>query len=415
MPRWFKVSAALMLSSFFWAACSPVADPAPTETAVLMSSTPTQAATATAEPTARPDPTSSPTHTPTSTELPTEAPEPTATFVPLSAGPFLDSGEQSIFGPDVDHTWESLMIFTAGLVEADDVYYQYYTGLGARWPEQVGIGVATSSDGITWSRAVERPVLTADGIPFAVQTILGSSALVMEDGTWVLYFYSIGTPDHDVQGASWIGRATADNPFGPFTADAEPVLLPGPQGAWDAFSVNDPHVIQVQEAYWMYYDGAAEDPEEGGRESIGLAFSLDGISWSKHNVPDTADAAFAESDPVFTASSDEAAWDAERVGEPNVIQTEDGWLMFYVSDRGRHLGRQTFGLGYAVSQDGVAWTRGNLDPLISTSDKSWFWLFTVSALEIDGAAYVYYSARPDRNPATVNVYMFIQNGELFED
>ena len=86
------------------------------------------------------------------------------------------------------------MLFTAGAVTTEDEYYLYYTGISRNWPEDTGIGVATSSDGIQWERTSDMPVLTAEGIEFATQTILGSSALVQDDGTWVLYFYSIGTP-----------------------------------------------------------------------------------------------------------------------------------------------------------------------------------------------------------------------------
>ena len=215
---------------------------------------------------------------------------------------------------------------------------------------------------------------------------MGSSSLVQVDGSWVLYFYSVGTPDHDAQGASWIGRATANNPFGPFIADAEPVLRPGSQGAWDSFSVNDPHVLQVDEGYWMYFDGAADDPETGGFESIGLAFSEDGISWTKFDDPTTSEPAFAESDPIFGPSADEAAWDGERVQEPNVVQTDEGWVMFYVSDRGRRLGRRVFGIGYALSTDGIHWERAGAGPLVATGQRSMYWLFTVSAAIVDGQA-----------------------------
>ena len=270
----------------------------------------------------------------------------------------------------------------------------------------------TSSDGIQWERTSDVPVLTADGIAFAAQTILGSSVIVLDDGTWALYFYSIGTPDDPAQGASWIGRATADNPFGPFIADAEPVLLPGSEGAWDSFTVKNPNVIMDGDGYRMYYDGSDDDPEVSGFESIGVAFSEDGIVWTKYDDPETSDPAFVESDPIFTSSGDEDDWDAERALEPNVVQTLDGWVMFYVSDR-TVLGRREFGIGYALSEDGITWERGNPEPLVSTGEKFWNWLYTVSVLEIDGAIHAYYSGRPNRSPATTNVYVLTQIGELF--
>jgi len=97
----------------------------------------------------------------------------------------------------------------------------------------------------------------------------------------------------------------------------------------------------------------------------------------------------------------------------NVVKTDDGWVMVYISDR-RINGQKVFGIGYALSQDGIHWERGSTQPLISTAEKNWHWLFTISVLEIDGNVHVYYSGRPDRAPATTNIYTLIQTGDLFE-
>jgi predicted GH43/DUF377 family glycosyl hydrolase len=396
MFKSFNLAAVIIISSLLLVACGASAGPSATTAPPEIE-----------EPPAQPEPTIAP----TATEEPTPQLEPTATLEPTPSTPFLDSGQEFVFAPTSSNNWESLMIFTAGAVAAEDKYYLYYTGISRNWPEDVGIGVATSSDGVLWERTSDVPVLTSEGIEFAVQTILGSSALVQDDGTWVLYFYSIGTPDNPQQGASWIGRATADNPYGPFIADAEPVLLPGIEGAWDSFTVNDPHVIQVGDGYWMYYDGSDDDPEVTGFESIGLAFSEDGIVWTKYDDPETDDPAFAESDPIFSPNEEESAWDAERVQEPNVVQTQDGWVMLYVSDRSNNIGRKVFGIGYALSQDGIHWERGSTEPLASTAEK--FWLFTISILEFDDTIHAYYSARPERSPATTNVYTLTQIGDLF--
>ena len=163
----------------------------------------------------------------------------------------------------------------------------------------------------------------------------------------------------------------------------------------------------------MYYDGSNENPEDSGFESIGLAFSEDGIAWAKYDDPETNDLAFAKSDPIFTPSADEDAWDGERVLESNVVQTEDGWVMLYVSERSSISRGKVFGIGYALSQDGIHWERGSTEPLVSTAEKFWNWLYTVSVTEIDGTIHVYYSGRPKGSPATTNVYTLTQIDDLF--
>jgi hypothetical protein len=42
-----------------------------------------------------------------------------------------------------------------------------------------------------------------------------------------------------------------------------------------------------------------------------------------------------------------------------------------------------------------------------------YWLYTVSALEIDGVVRAYYSGRPSGSPATTNVYTLTQIEGLF--
>ena len=334
MFKSLSVSAAIIISSLLLIACSTKATPPATAASpVVEESTPQPELTAALilieEPTRPPEPTA----------VPSVTAEPTAILELTPSGPFLDSGEEFVITNDRSNSWESSLIFTAGIVEPDREYYQYYTGIGRNWPEDVGIGVTTSSDGVTWERASGVPPFTAEGIEFAVETILGSSALRQNDGPWVLYFYSIGTPDNPQQGASWIGRATSDNPFGPFVADAEPVLLPGGEGSWDS----------------------------------------------------------------------------ERVLEPSVLQTQDGWVMLYVSEQTSISERKMFGIGYAHSQDGLHWERGSTEPLVSTAEKSWNWLYTISVREINGLLHAYYSGQPSRAPATTNVYTLTQIGDLFPE
>ena len=151
------------------AACSPASSPTATHAPAVASATsaldPTAISTATNAPTALPEPTDMP----TATQAPAPTSEPTAPFVPLPNGPFSDSGDAFVLGPFADNDWETQMIFTAGVVAYEGLYYQYYTGIGANWPQRVGMSVATSNDGLTWERTADVPLLTAEGIGFAVQ------------------------------------------------------------------------------------------------------------------------------------------------------------------------------------------------------------------------------------------------------
>lgn len=111
------------------------------------------------------------------------------------------------------------------------------------WPATVQIGYVTSSDGLKWTSPLTQPVMRTADVPYAGIAALASSALVEDDGTWVLYFYTWENTKFPSSGG--IGRATAPAPTGPWTADAELVLKAGAKGEWDENHVLAPHVIQA--------------------------------------------------------------------------------------------------------------------------------------------------------------------------
>ena len=227
-------------------------------------------------------------------------------------------------------------------------FHMFRNGFQA-WPAAVQWGYVTSPDGTTWTKQGDQPVFGTAQVPYAGVAALASSGLVQADGTWVLYFYTYG--DGGVTTGNWaIGRATAPGPTGPWTADPAPVLQPDPSEPGIP-KLSSPSVIQTPDGYVMYFDGG----EPTGVTQIGRATSKDGIHWSKYNDPATG-GPFADSDPVFSASSDAAAWDRLAVDHPRVVQAPQGWVMLYRATQ-RTAGSQ--GLGYAVSTDGLRWQRAS--------------------------------------------------------
>jgi hypothetical protein len=163
---------------------------------------------------------------------------------------------------------------------------------------------------------------------------MASSAMVADDSTWVIYFYTDGAANT----SQVIGRATAPGPQGPWTADPEPVLQPGGPGAWDDIQVTRPSVVRTKTGYVMYYEGLGDLHDF----MVGMASSTDGVHWTKYNDPSTTTQPFVESDPVIQPTTDPNKWDAYGVGHPHVQITPDGWVMLY---RGGGLGERNTGPG----------------------------------------------------------------------
>ncbi|HKJ54746.1 MAG TPA: hypothetical protein VJ978_02055, partial [Nitriliruptoraceae bacterium] len=133
--------------------------------------------------------------------------------------------EEPILGPAGDEAY----VNPGGVVRADDTFHMLRNSF-TDYPGPSSISLVTSSDGIVWEDQGSEPVLTNTDVPWADddETIFVMSLLV-DDGTWVAYLYSFDNPLNPGS----IGRATASEPAGPWTVDPEPVLEPGPDGAFD--------------------------------------------------------------------------------------------------------------------------------------------------------------------------------------
>jgi predicted GH43/DUF377 family glycosyl hydrolase len=291
--------------------------------------------------------------------LPSATPESKNFFTLYSNTPIVPKGASG--------TWDDRFTDPGAVIYYDGIFHMFRNGFRG-FPATSQVGYVTSPDGYTWTKQGDDPVFETKDVTYAKVAMYASSALVEDDGTWVIYFYtwdSLAFP-----GASVIGRATASVPTGPWAADAEPVLLPGIAGEWDEQQVLAPHVIKSDDGYIMYYSGT----NKGGKQQIGMATSMDGIRWTKYNDENTTAAPYADSDPVLQPSIS-VAWDQGMVHQPRVFRTQQGWVMFY---RGtKDASGNTMALGLATSDDGIHWKKSALNPIflpngISKSRQFWF-------------------------------------------
>jgi predicted GH43/DUF377 family glycosyl hydrolase len=315
--------------------------------------------------------------------------------------PFTLAGTDAVISnSDSVADWDGIYTDPGAVLYHDGRFHMFRNGFNG-WPASVQIGYLTSEDGVNWTEATEDPVLKTEAVPYAGVAALASSALVEDDGTWVLYFYTWekGSP---VNSPGAIGRATADSPLGPWTPDAEPLLKPGSEGAWDSLMVNAPSVLKTEDGYVMYYAGFDKRGLPSGK--IGMAASDDGIHWTKYDNPKTSDAEFAESDPVFWVEGDLMAH------QPNVIYTpEEGWGMMY---RQVKPGAGNMTLQLARSDDGITWETLTTDPiwtLTSIPGARGFWWTRL--LRQEDTYYLYIEAGVGRN---TRIFAATHEGSLFE-
>jgi predicted GH43/DUF377 family glycosyl hydrolase len=231
----------------------------------------------------------------------------------------------------------SLYINPGALIEHESVLHMF-PNLFSTWPGRVEVPHLTSTDGVTWAADASAADLSSDDFPLANPGIDVSTGFVTEDGTWVLIFETVANS------APWvIGRTSAPSAQGPWTVDPEPVVVPGPAGSWDAGGVHWPSVVRTGDGWSMFFAGF--DTPQGGSGAIGLATSIDGVTWDKR------------SEPVLVASE---LWEGRSLDRPRVVMTPDGLAMVYA-------GRDLTDRGLATSSDGITWTKRGA-PVIERGD-----------------------------------------------
>ncbi len=196
------------------------------------------------------------------------------------------------------------------------------------------VAYATSTDGVTWTK---RGVVMSPSAAWEGNEVSPNS-IVFEGTTMRLYYHAGGSQLVNRQ----IGIATSTDGM-TWTKQATSILVPGPSGAFDDNQVAEPRVIKVGATYRMYYTGRKTSDN---KTSLGLATSPDGITFTKQATPVLA---------------------ANRWG--------NFWGGAFFIDRGSwHLWRGitpdngvTSFLAYASSPDGLVWTDGPSNPVLSVN------------------------------------------------
>jgi predicted GH43/DUF377 family glycosyl hydrolase len=255
--------------------------------------------------------------------------------------------------PDLD-AWDAEGYVNTMLV-VDGTYHLFYQGHehGSPLLRFYDIGHATSTDGTNWVKDPANPVLTrGDAGEWDEDGVVG--AAVIHDGTGFRMWYggSIGEGDA-------VGYATSPDGTTWTKHEANPVMGPGPAGAFDDYGLWPGTVLFDGETYRMWYTG--DHQGEDIYWQIGYAESDDGLSWTRHPTP---------------VVEPDGYWSGYVVYSPTVVFDGTTFRMWYAG----HSGSWT-SIGYAVSTDGIEWTPYWKNPVVSSNSLA----FDVSSVIYDDA------------------------------
>ena len=113
-----------------------------------------------------------------------------------------------------------------------------------------------------------------------------------------------------------------------------PVIQPGPPGAWDSWAVMSMTVVKVADTLHLYYEGGRTGCDD---LQIGHATSIDALNWKKDPA-----------NPVLRPGR-AGQWDDQAVWDPFMIYQDGIFKMWY---GGQPESRRDYECGYAESRDG---------------------------------------------------------------
>ena len=97
-----------------------------------------------------------------------------------------DTINNPVLGPGVSGLWDGKWVWYPQVLFIDNMYYMYYAGTNTGYWGTVEVGLATSTDGLVWTKQSD-PVLSPSPGMWDGQKVEASSVKLIEDSLWMWY------------------------------------------------------------------------------------------------------------------------------------------------------------------------------------------------------------------------------------
>ncbi len=261
-----------------------------------------------------------------------------------AGNPVLEKGEPG--------TWDDQIIQGLSVLFDGATYHMWYHGSNAKGND--AIGYATSLDGTTWEKYEGNPVIKTGGPGSFDELDLQMGHVIFEENVYKMWY------DGHSNSTGWaIGLASSPDGIH-WTKDTlnNPVLTTGAPGSWDDRAVWGAHIIHEDTTYKMWYSGIENRLDIGFLfRRIGYSESPDGINWTKHPKQ-------------VLEQGDYITWGYD-LETPMVIFDGVNYNMWYSIINTAFA--CCYQVDYAVSPDGIHWTKDSLNNPALESGESGSW------------------------------------------
>jgi len=203
--------------------------------------------------------------------------------------------------------WDDERASFPGVCKEGNTWYMVYEGSPGGF-DPAAIGLATSQDGINWTKEPGNPILEHSGAGFMSHEI-GTPSLWKEGNTWYLFYHGFDLDDCQ------IGVATGENLLNLTHHSSTVPVIPTSGSDWDCGTTGKRSSFIVKEGnyYYMAYEGSTDQPYNTARWSTGLARSTNLLIWTK-----------CSRNPVISQTVSGMAFDG-----PDIVKTPDNTLHIY--------------------------------------------------------------------------------------
>jgi predicted GH43/DUF377 family glycosyl hydrolase len=272
------------------------------------------------------------------------------------------------FTPGASGQWDDAWICIHSIWNEGGTYYAYYNGW--RSTTQCQVGLATSTDGITWTKSGSNPVLAFGTAGQWDDYNVGNPVVWKEGSTWYMLYGGAA----DAAGNVCVGLATSADGISWTRSGSNPVMSPAGAG-WEV-SVVTPgtSIFKEGSTYYLYYTGGTRGSLTTMK--IGLATSTDLITWTKSG-----------NNPLLSPSGSEVF-----VSEPFVKLFGSTYYMWYY--RGiPDITLTNIGLATSASKD-TGWSKYGSNPVLNYTLGDWDGMWAEAPVLIQVGDYwrLYYSA-----------------------